>query len=363
MKTKHIFALLVILTTTFLFGCASENKTSTNEDKNTPTTSERLKIFTTVFPLQDFTKKIGGEHVEVLSIFPPGSDAHTFEPTQKTMVEIAEADALIYIGVGVEGFIDAAEKLLQNEKVQLVKATESMELSNVLNDHEENHQSVEGTETEHNDHHSHSNAEETHSEAVNEEHEEYPDSHSGNEDNHHHHHDVDPHVWLDPLKAVELAESILHTLEELKPEAQEEFEKNFNELVKNLQTLDQEFESVIEQSSKKEILVSHAAYGYWESRYGIKQISISGLSPSNEPTQKDLKNIINTAKEHNIKFVIFEQNLTSKIAEVVKKEINAQSLTLHNLESVTAEDIKNGADYISIMRQNLETLNKALNES
>src|SRR5690606_29054524 len=119
----------------------------------------------------------------------------------------------------------------------------------------------------------------------------------------------------------------------------------------------------MKQSSKKEILVSHAAYGYWESRYGIKQISISGLSPSNEPTQKDLKNIINTAKEHNIKFVIFEQNLTSKIAEVVKKEINAQSLTLHNLESVTAEDIKNGADYISIMRQNLETLNKALNES
>ncbi|MEH7387747.1 zinc ABC transporter substrate-binding protein, partial [Bacillus sp. JJ1521] len=308
MKTKHFFALLVILTTTFLFGCASENKTISNEANNTTTTSERLKIFTTVFPLQDFTEKIGGEHVEVLSVFPPGSDAHTFEPTQKKMVEIAEADALIYIGAGVEGFIDAANKTLQNEKVQLVKATESMELSNIQDEHEEAHQSEEETETEHNDHHSDSNSEESHSHSVNVEHEEHeeleehPESQSDTEDNHHHHGDVDPHVWLDPLKAVELAESILHTLEELKPEAKEDFEKNFDELVKNLQALDQDFESVINQSSKKEILVSHSAYGYWESRYGVKQISVSGLSPTNEPSQKDLKNIINTAKEHNIKF-------------------------------------------------------------
>ncbi|MEH7379163.1 zinc ABC transporter substrate-binding protein [Bacillus sp. JJ1533] len=361
MKTKHFFTLLVIVTTSLLFGCTSENKTSTNEVKNTSTTTKSLKIFTTVFPLQDFTEKIGGEHVEVLSVFPTGADAHTFEPTSKTMIEIAEADALIYIGAGVEGFIDAANKIFQNEKVQLVKATESMELSNVQDEYEENHQSEEGTETEHNSHQSDSNSEESHGHDVHEEHEEHHDSQADTEDNHHHHSDVDPHVWLDPLKAVELAESILHTLEELKPEAKEDFEKNFDELVKNLQEIDQEFESVIDQSSKKEILVSHAAYGYWESRYGIKQISVSGLSPTNEPSQKDLKNIINTAKEHNIKFVIFEQNLTSKISEMVKKEISAEALTLHNLESITEEDLKNGADYFSIMRQNLETLEKALN--
>ncbi|MEH7239312.1 metal ABC transporter solute-binding protein, Zn/Mn family [Bacillus sp. JJ1562] len=365
MKTKHFFALLVILTTTFLFGCTSENKTSTNEVKNTTTTtSERLKIFTTVFPLQDFTEKIGGEHVEVLSVFPTGADAHTFEPTSKKMIEVAEADALIYIGAGVEGFIDAANKTLQNEKVQLVKATQNMELSKVQDEQEENHQSEAGTEKGHNDKNSDSNSEESHSHDAHEEHDEHEGHHDSEldiADHHHHHGDVDPHVWLDPLKAVELAESILNTLEELMPEAKEDFEKNFDELVKNLEALDQEFDGVVENSSKKEILVSHAAYGYWESRYGIKQISVSGLSPTNEPTQKDLKNIINTAKKHNIKFVIFEQNLTSKVSEMVKKEISAEALTLHNLESITEEDEKNSADYFSIMRQNLETLKKALN--
>ncbi|MEH7387509.1 zinc ABC transporter substrate-binding protein, partial [Bacillus sp. JJ1521] len=62
-----------------------------------------------------------------------------------------------------------------------------------------------------------------------------------------------------------------------------------------------------------------------------------------------------------IKFVIFDQNLTSKVAEMVRNELNAESLTLHNLEAITAADDANGEDYFSIMRQNLETLKKALN--
>ncbi|MFS0821706.1 metal ABC transporter solute-binding protein, Zn/Mn family [Bacillus sp. 1P02SD] len=427
MKTKYLFALLLLLTSTLLFGCTAEKKTSTNEVNDTTTSSERLKIFTTVFPLQDFTEKIGGDHVEVKSVFPLGADAHTFEPTAKTMVEIAEADALIYIGAGVEGFIDAANSTLQKEKVQLVKATEGMELSKVQDEHDEGTESEdhdhhsdsdsegshshdehdegtesedhdhhsdsdseeshshdehdEGTESEDHDHHSDSDSEESHSHDEHDEgtesedhdhhsdsdseeshsHDEHQEGESGTEEHHHHHGDVDPHVWLDPVLAIELAENVLHTLEDLKPEAKEDFEKNFKELRANLLELDQEFQNVIDQSSKKEILVSHAAYGYWESRYGIKQFSVSGLSPTNEPTQKALKNTIITAQEHNIKFVIFDQNLTSKIAEMVKKELNAEALTLHNLESITKEDKNNGTDYFSIMRQNLDTLKKALN--
>ncbi len=355
MKIKHGIAFFALLATIFLFGCVQENKTGTTEAKNTPTPTERYKIYTTVFPLQDFTEKIGGEHVEVLSVFPAGADAHTFEPTPKTMVRIAEADALIYVGAGVEGFIDAAIKTFENERVQLVKATQNMELSKAQEEYELlNDENL--TETEHDHHQFDSNIEKSN---IHDDHEVHVDSNTGTED-HHHHGDVDPHVWLDPLLARELAENILHILEELKPEAKKDFEKNFDELVKNLHLLDQEFMDVVNESSRKEIVVSHAAYGYWESRYGIKQISVSGLSPTNEPTQKDLTHIINLAKEHNIKFVLFEQNLTSKVSEMVKNEINAEALTLHNLESATEEDIKNNADYFSIMRQNLETLKKAL---
>ncbi|MCH1624217.1 metal ABC transporter solute-binding protein, Zn/Mn family [Ferdinandcohnia quinoae] len=361
MKIKHLISLLVIVATTLLFGCAEEKSSNSNDGKNTETPSERLTIFTTVFPLQDFTEKIGSEHVEVLNVFPTGADAHSFEPTPKTMVEIAEADALIYIGAGVEGFVDAAIDTLQDEKVQLVKATEGMELAKAEEEHNHDNNT---SESEHKHNHTGSNSVESHDhddEQEHHEHEEDHDTQTGTDEHHHHHGGVDPHVWLDPQLAMELAEKVLHTLAELKPEAKDEFERNYEELVAELQLLDQEFESTVSQSSKKEILVSHAAYGYWESRYGIKQISVLGLSPSNEPTQKELTHIISTAKEHDIKFVMFDQNVTSKISEIVQKELNAEALTLHNLESITEEDAKSSADYFSIMRKNIETLNTALN--
>ena len=108
------------------------------------------------------------------------------------------------------------------------------------------------------------------------------------------------------------------------------------------------------------MIVSHAAYGYWEEVYGIHQIPVTGLSPSDEPSQKELEKIIKMANEKQIKYILFEQNVTPKVAEIIQKEINAEPLYLHNLESLTKEDRKNGEDYFSLMRKNLETLDKAL---
>jgi len=109
-------------------------------------------------------------------------------------------------------------------------------------------------------------------------------------------------------------------------------------------------------------VVSHAAYGYWQERYGIQQISIAGLSPSQEPSQQQLTEIIKESEEHHLKYVLFEQNVQSNVAKVIQDEIGAKSLTLHNLESVTEEDMKNNEDYFSIMEKNIETLQTVLIE-
>ncbi|WP_158234775.1 metal ABC transporter solute-binding protein, Zn/Mn family, partial [Pseudomonas sp. 2995-1] len=67
---------------------------------------ETLKVYTTLFPLEDFTNKIGGEHVEVYNIVLVGADAHTFEPTANQIIDIASGDLFIYNGVGFEGFAE-----------------------------------------------------------------------------------------------------------------------------------------------------------------------------------------------------------------------------------------------------------------
>lgn len=94
-----LFSVLLILT-----GCSDESDTKA-------TSSDQLTVYTTVYPPQYLTEQIGGKYVDVHSIYPPGSDAHSFEPTQKDMMKIADSDLFFYIGLGMEGFVDKAKKL------------------------------------------------------------------------------------------------------------------------------------------------------------------------------------------------------------------------------------------------------------
>ncbi|NNU85239.1 adhesin [Geobacillus sp. BMUD] len=327
MRTTSILLSLLLTLSALLYGCQS--KPETNEAQ---TSKDRLTIYTTVYPLEDFAKKIGGDAVIVKSVYPPGAEAHTFEPTTKTVQQIAQADAFIYIGHGMEPFAEKLKETLQHEHVRFFVATKGIEWleANDENEHE-------------------------HDEA-------HKDEHSENDqaDHGHEHGDQDPHVWLDPIRSIVIAENIRDLLTELKPEKKELFRKNFETVKTKLERLDAQFRSVIEKAPKKEILVSHQAYGYWEDRYGIKQLSVSGLSPSNEPSQKALAQLIETAKQHHIRYMIFEQNIHPKTAEVIQNELGAKPLRLHNLESLTDADRKAGRDYFAIMEENVRTLQTAL---
>ncbi|MDE3840002.1 adhesin [Bacillus methanolicus] len=344
---KKLIVLISLLLPMSLLLSACGNEADSTNKKN----DSKLTVYTTIYPLAYFTERIGGDYVSVDSIYPAGADEHTFEPSQKDMMKLADADLFIYVGLNLEGFVNKAKDILKNEDVSLVAAGEhiTFDESKAAEGEEETHAGEEhATEEEHSheDEHSH----------------EEGDSHEGGHDDGHHHGDIDPHVWLDPLYAKQLAEEIKNALSEKLPEQKSVFEKNYTELAKELDELHHDFEDTIHSAKHHEIIVSHAAYGYWEKRYGLEQISISGLSTTNEPSQKELEEIIAVAKEHDLKYVLVEQNFNSKLSETVKKEVGGKALTLHNLATLTDEDIKNNKTYFTIMKQNIETLDKALNE-
>ena len=85
----------------------------------------KLSVYTTVYPLQYFAERIGGNHVDVKSIYPPGADEHTFEPTQKDMIALADSDLFFYIGLGLEGFVENAEKTMKGQHVKMVATANS----------------------------------------------------------------------------------------------------------------------------------------------------------------------------------------------------------------------------------------------
>ncbi|PLR86970.1 metal ABC transporter solute-binding protein, Zn/Mn family [Bacillus sp. V33-4] len=349
MKKLLVFISILLPISIFLSGCNNKETPEQGED-------QALKLYTTVYPLQYFTERIGGKYVDVKTIYPPGADEHTFEPSQKDMLKLAEADAFIYIGLGLEGFVEKAKHTLENEKVTLVAAGDHVDLNTVNHDHvrADNDEHSDDSQADHSKADSHSHGDDsTHTE-------ENTDS-SNQADDHGHDHDIDPHVWLDPLYSIELAEAVKEVLTEKLPEQESLFQENFDKLAGELDELHHEFEKVAETASHREMIVSHAAYGYWETRYGIEQLSISGLSTASEPTQRDLEQIIALADQHGLQYILTEQNVSSKFSEIVQKEIGAETMTLHNLSTLTEKDIKAQETYLTIMQKNLQTLEKALN--
>lgn len=350
---KKIILLLSFLTVLFILAACNS---TTSTESNGKTTSDKLQIYTTIYPLQYFTERIGGDFVSTENLVPPGADAHNVEVTTKTMINVAEGDAFIYTGTGVEGFADAIMKSLENEEVTIVNSTEKVSFIGATETHE------------HHEHADEEHAEENHSEETAEEHgahEEHEDheAHDEHEDHEGHVHtsDKDPHVWLDPIRSITIAENIKNALVKMKPEQKQEFEDNFSTLRAELEDLDKEFKSMVDRSKTKTFVVSHSAYGYWQDVYGLQQIGISGLSPTNEPSQKQLSTIIDLVQDNGLKYVFFEQNLENKVAEIVKNETGTEALTLHNLEAITDENIQNSEDYFVIMRENIQVLEQALN--
>ena len=338
-KTAFILSIFMVIAA-FLSGCGQDGADQKKND-------DLLQVYTTVYPLQFFAQQIGGDYVNVETVYPPGADEHTFEPSQKDMMALADADLFFYIGLGLEGFVDKASKTLKNEDVKMVPVGESLHL-----DENDEHQDEAHNED--------GSAEEGHDEGAHDEEEHADEEHA--EEHEHGHGDFDPHVWLDPIYANELALAIKEQLAEQMPEHKDTFEQNYTELTAQLKDLDKEFSKVIGSAKRNEILVSHSAFSYWEERYGIQQISISGQSTTNEPSQKELQKLITHAKDEKIKYVLNEQNFNSKLAKMVQEEIGAKSLTLHNLSVLTDEDLKNNETYFTLMEKNIATLGKALNE-
>ncbi|WP_207369445.1 metal ABC transporter solute-binding protein, Zn/Mn family [Heyndrickxia coagulans] len=294
---KKLFPVLLAFTMLFVTACA--NKQESKQD-------HKISVYTTVYPLEYVTQQIGGKYVSVKTIYPPGTDEHTYEPSQKDILKLADSDFFFYIGLGLEGFASKAKQVLEGQNVKMMALGDRLAV---------------------------------------------PDKTSAK---------ADPHVWLDPIYVKQMAGMITTQLSKKMPEQKTYFKKNYDQLAKKLDRVNAAYKQAVEKSDNKELVVSHAAYGYWVKRYGIKQIPIAGLSTSDEPSQKQLENIIQKVKQDRISYIVFEKNVPSKIAEVVQQETNTKAVYIHHLGVRTNAEIKAHKDYFTLMDDNLKALEKAL---
>ena len=161
----------------------------------------------------------------------------------------------------------------------------------------------------------------------------------------------DPHVWLDPGRYASLARRVAAALGD--PAAADA-------LVARLERLDQEFRDGLTHCQRREIVTSHAAFGYLAEAYGLEQVALTGLSPEAEPSPRRLEALVERIRRERATTVFFETLVSPKLAETVAREAGARTAVLDPLEGLSDEDAARGDDYFGVMRRNLAALRAAL---
>lgn len=163
--------------------------------------------------------------------------------------------------------------------------------------------------------------------------------------------EVDPHVWLDPLRYARIARAI---------EASVGRRGAADAFVARLETLDGELARGLAHCERREIVTSHAAFAYLADRYDLEQVPLVGITPEAEPDARDIEALVDEVRRTGATTVFFEPLVSPRLAETVAREAGVQTAVLDPIEGLTAEQRDAGADYFGVMRQNLAALRTAL---
>ncbi|MGH7396955.1 MAG: metal ABC transporter solute-binding protein, Zn/Mn family, partial [Candidatus Rokuibacteriota bacterium] len=171
---------------------------------------------------------------------------------------------------------------------------------------------------------------------------------------------ADPHVWLDPTLARAQVQSIAAGLAQADPAGRAVYAENAQAFIAKLDTLDQAFAVGLGDCARREVVTSHAAFGYLAYRYRLTQVPVMGLAPEAEPSPADLAAIVKTARRLKVTHVFFETLVSPRLAETLSREIGATPLPLNPIEGISAAEAAAGAGYLELMRANLANLRTAL---
>lgn len=368
-KTEFLRKSVVfIVTISMILGMAGCGKTTEKED------NYRLKIATSLFPYYDMARAVIGDvkGIDLKMIVTPGQDSHSFEPTPSDVIQMENADVLIYNGGSLETWIDTLLDSLNNKNQIQMKM---MDYVDVLNE-----EIVEGMDTrfEEHDHEEHSHKEdnhnkENHKEDSHSEENHKEDNHSEdssndsefhNEDSEEEHEETDEHIWTSPVNEIIMTEKICETLSKALPEEKKNFQKNAENYISQLKELDNEFRTIVENAKTNEIIFADKfPLQYFAKEYGLKYYAaFPGCGSDMEPSAKTIAFLVDKIKEDNIKAVFYLELSSHIVADAIETDTGAKPLQFNSCHNITQKQFDSGVTYVDLMKENVNNLKIALGE-
>ena len=310
MKEKRkIFLGIFLILGLFLASCSNNSKNISKKENS----SEKKLIYTSFFPVEELTKRIVGDKFEVKSIIDKSQEPHSFELKTEDIKNIIKADLVIYNGAGMETFIDDL-KNFTDDKEKFVDLSKNLTLLSSAKDGKVSKDKV------------------------------------------------NPHTWLSIKNAMVELEEIYEKVSEIDPDNKDFYKKNLDKNLDMFKKMDEKFANELKDvdENKRYFVVSHAAFNYLASDYNLKQVAVTGISPEDEPSAKQLKTIADFVKKHDISTIFFEGKATPKVAETLAKSTNTKTSTLYTMENLTKEEAQMG--YLKLMEENLKSLKESFDE-
>lgn len=356
MKKIGLGLLLLLV---FITGCSQSNANETAKE------GDRLQVVASFYPIADFTKRIGGDRVEVETLIGSGVDPHGWEMSTTDRNKVERADLFIYNGAGFEHWVDDLLDGLENKDLQIVEAAERVALmEGHSHDHDDHDDHDHEEEAHDHDDHDHDHEEEAHDHDDHDhEHEEEAHDHDDHDDHDGHNHGPhDAHTWISIRNAIVQMETIKDALVQKDPEHKDVYEKNFAAQKEQFEALDKEAEELFSTVSRTDFIVGHESFGYFARDYGLTQHGIEGAASHGEPDPATMAELVRLARETGIKTVFYDPLGSDKTAKTIADEIGGQVAMLNPLDGRSEEEIAEGLGTLEIMKNNIQALHKALTE-
>lgn len=273
----------------------------------------RVDVVAAFYPLQFLAERIGGDAVKVTNLAKPGAEPHDLELNPRQVGQVVDAELIVYLS-GFQPAVDDAVEQNGGDRAFDVVTVQPL-LDPAAGGHQHDGEAGNASET-------------------------------GGKD---------LHVWLDPTRLATIGDRLAERLGKADPDRAAAFTARAKALRAELEELDNEYAQGLKTCQRREIVVSHSAFGYLTGRYQLEQVGITGLTPDSEPSPQRLAEVAREARAHQATTIFFETLVSPKVAETIAREVGAKTAVLDPIEGGPA-----GGDYVSAMRANLQTLRTAL---
>ncbi|MEE0929886.1 MAG: metal ABC transporter substrate-binding protein [Acutalibacteraceae bacterium] len=315
-KFISLLSTVALLFTLVLIGC---NKTE-NESNG------KINVVSTIFPQYDFSRQIAGENANLKMLIPPAGESHTYEPTPQDIISIENSDVFLYIGGENDKWVDDILDGIDTNKTKVIKLMDYVDTVD--------EEIVEGMQ-----------------EHIEEHEEEHDETHS-----------KDEHIWTSPINAISMVNAICDAMCNVDEKNSDIYKENADIYISQLKDLDAKFRNVVDNAEHNELVFGDRfPLRYFTDEYSLEYYAaFPGCSSETEPSAATIAFLTDKVKEDKISVILKIELSNGVVANTIAEETNTEVMTFYSCHNLTKEQFENGETYLSMMTENVTTLQKAL---